>query len=506
MPWIVAAAIYALLMMLGPRLLADPDTYSHIALGRWILRTPRGAERRSAFADHARRTLGCLRVAVAGRLRSRAFARRLDRRRRARRAAVAAAFGLLTRFLLRRMAAGPDPDRGARRLRAGVTAYSGAAACAGAAADGGLGGEPDPRSRRAARAAVAFAAADDAVGEPARQFHLRARDRSARSPATRSGTRRQPNACGSAGNGLLFGLLALAAACINPYGPAMILVTFKTAALGEALSIITEWRPQDFSHLGAFEMIMLAGFGYRALSRREIAAAAHSDAVWCLCILGLSQSRHADLARTCWRRYFWRGRWPNNSGCSPPTARSADARVGRVAAGDGRPAADRRDRLCRGAPGHGARRQYHAGERAQIVRCRQERPDPQRLRLRRLSRFCRHRALHRRARRALRLGLHHAPPPRAEPAEHSGFPGDARRIQIRRDACLRRARRPSVCSTGCRIGSASIHDIAVCDVGAYSRRSCRPNASAADRSRPFPTRHRADGVSLRHKCGRHRGP
>ena len=37
MPWLVTAGIYALLMMMGPRLLADPDTYSHIALGH---RTP----------------------------------------------------------------------------------------------------------------------------------------------------------------------------------------------------------------------------------------------------------------------------------------------------------------------------------------------------------------------------------------------------------------------------------------------------------------------------------
>src|SRR5712691_11310891 len=37
MPWLVAAAVYLLLIMLGHRLLADPDSYSHIALGRWIL-------------------------------------------------------------------------------------------------------------------------------------------------------------------------------------------------------------------------------------------------------------------------------------------------------------------------------------------------------------------------------------------------------------------------------------------------------------------------------------
>ena len=37
MPWLVVASVYVLLIALGPRLLSDPDTYSHIALGRWIL-------------------------------------------------------------------------------------------------------------------------------------------------------------------------------------------------------------------------------------------------------------------------------------------------------------------------------------------------------------------------------------------------------------------------------------------------------------------------------------
>jgi len=37
MPWLVALAVYLLLMALTPRLLADPDVYSHIALGRWII-------------------------------------------------------------------------------------------------------------------------------------------------------------------------------------------------------------------------------------------------------------------------------------------------------------------------------------------------------------------------------------------------------------------------------------------------------------------------------------
>ncbi len=35
-PWLVGAAVYVLLLVLGPRLLSDPDSYSHIAVGRWI--------------------------------------------------------------------------------------------------------------------------------------------------------------------------------------------------------------------------------------------------------------------------------------------------------------------------------------------------------------------------------------------------------------------------------------------------------------------------------------
>ena len=37
LPWLVGAGVYVLLLPLGPRLLNDPDSYSHIALGRWIM-------------------------------------------------------------------------------------------------------------------------------------------------------------------------------------------------------------------------------------------------------------------------------------------------------------------------------------------------------------------------------------------------------------------------------------------------------------------------------------
>lgn len=35
-PWLVAAGVYVLLIAVAPQLLGDPDTYSHLALGRWI--------------------------------------------------------------------------------------------------------------------------------------------------------------------------------------------------------------------------------------------------------------------------------------------------------------------------------------------------------------------------------------------------------------------------------------------------------------------------------------
>ena len=37
LPWLVSLGVYALLLIVGPRLLGDPDSYSHIEVGRWII-------------------------------------------------------------------------------------------------------------------------------------------------------------------------------------------------------------------------------------------------------------------------------------------------------------------------------------------------------------------------------------------------------------------------------------------------------------------------------------
>src|SRR4029077_15860852 len=91
-----------------------------------------------------------------------------------------------------------------------------------------------------------------------------------------------------------FGVLALAAACLNPYGPEMILVTFRTVALGSALVTISERRPQDFSHIGSFEIIMLGGLGL-ALYRGVKLPLFRILMLLGVLHLSLSHVRHADL-------------------------------------------------------------------------------------------------------------------------------------------------------------------------------------------------------------------
>ena len=58
-----------------------------------------------------------------------------------------------------------------------------------------------------------------------------------------------------------FGLAALAAGCVTPYGWQSMLMTVKILGLGPALSIIGEWKPADFSHLTGFEIVLLLGLG-----------------------------------------------------------------------------------------------------------------------------------------------------------------------------------------------------------------------------------------------------
>lgn len=58
----------------------------------------------------------------------------------------------------------------------------------------------------------------------------------------------------------VFGLAALAASCITPYGWGSLLVAGRILSLGKALTLIGEWRPANFDHAGPLEIMVLAAF------------------------------------------------------------------------------------------------------------------------------------------------------------------------------------------------------------------------------------------------------
>jgi hypothetical protein len=55
----------------------------------------------------------------------------------------------------------------------------------------------------------------------------------------------------------LFGLAALAASCLTPYGWHSLLASVKILNLGALLSLISEWMPVNFEHVSLFECYML---------------------------------------------------------------------------------------------------------------------------------------------------------------------------------------------------------------------------------------------------------
>src|SRR4051794_27772758 len=59
----------------------------------------------------------------------------------------------------------------------------------------------------------------------------------------------------------VFGLAAVAAGCITPYGWDALLASQKILSLGSALQLIVEWRAADFSTVGPFEICLLLGIG-----------------------------------------------------------------------------------------------------------------------------------------------------------------------------------------------------------------------------------------------------
>jgi hypothetical protein len=258
LPWLACAGVYLLLLALGARLLNDPDSFSHVALGRWII--AHGAVPASdpfSFTMHGAHWISfewLSEVIYAGAFAAAGWPGVVV----VAAGAISLALALLLRFLLRDLA--PTP---ALLLMLAALALL----------------APHMLARPHALALpvmVAWAAAlvrsmDERTGPPYWALPL---------------ITLWANLHGSVilGLGLIgpavleallqadrrawlrivlrwlpFAALALVAACLTPYGPGPLLVPLTTLGLGHALNTIVEWRPQDFGHFGTFEFLLLLG-------------------------------------------------------------------------------------------------------------------------------------------------------------------------------------------------------------------------------------------------------
>jgi hypothetical protein len=291
-PWLIGVIVYLLLLTLGPRLLSDPDSYSHIEVGRWILahRTWPTSDPFS-FSMHGEpwiafewlsEVIYAAIYELAGWNGVVVFAS----------AMIALTIGLLARFLMRELSAAPAvliviaaivllaPHMLARphvlTLPLMVIWASALVRCM----DRGV--APPywalPLLVLWANLHGSVILALGLVG-PAVLEELLGK---ARAEWPRVLKRWLP-----------FTALALVACCITPYGPKSVLIPFTTLGAGHALSWIGEWRPQDFSHVGPFELLLLAGlFG---LSRGVKLPVVRVLVVLGLLHFALAQVRNADL-------------------------------------------------------------------------------------------------------------------------------------------------------------------------------------------------------------------
>jgi hypothetical protein len=90
-----------------------------------------------------------------------------------------------------------------------------------------------------------------------------------------------------------FALAALAAALINPYGIDAFLLPLRLMSV-ENLSRISEWRPQDFSHIGTMELALLTLLGL-TLTRPFAMPPIRAMLLIALVAMALQHSRHQVL-------------------------------------------------------------------------------------------------------------------------------------------------------------------------------------------------------------------
>ncbi len=91
----------------------------------------------------------------------------------------------------------------------------------------------------------------------------------------------------------LFGLAAIGAALVNPYGVEALLFPFRLMGV-ENLSRISEWAPQDFGQLGPMEIALLLLVGF-ALTRPMATPPLRAALLAGLLAMALQHARHAQL-------------------------------------------------------------------------------------------------------------------------------------------------------------------------------------------------------------------
>jgi hypothetical protein len=292
LPWVVGLCVYAVLLAAGPRLLGDPDSYSHVEVGRWII--AHGALPTSdpfSFSMHGAPWITfewLSEVIYAGAYALSGWPGVVV----VAAAAIALAFGLLTFFLLRELSPTLTllmviaalvllaPHMLARPhvlvLPLMVTWAAALVRCM------DRGGPPPywalPLLVLWTNLHGSVVLALGLIGPAVLEALLREK----RSEWPRVLLRWLP-----------FATLALAASCLTPHGPEPLLMPLTTLGLGSALTWIAEWRPQDFSHVGGFELLLLGSIF--ALTRGVTLPLVRGLVVIGLLHFALAQIRNADL-------------------------------------------------------------------------------------------------------------------------------------------------------------------------------------------------------------------
>jgi hypothetical protein len=290
--WLTGAGIYVLALAVGPSLLNDADSFTHVAIGRWIItHATVPVTDPFSFSMHGAHWIAfewLSEVIYAGVFAAAGWPGVVV----VATAAIALAFALLTRFLLRALAPAPA-------LLMVLAAI--------------LLSEPHMLARphvltlpiMVIWAAALVRAMDERRGPPYWALPLLVLWANLHGsvvlaigligPAVLEALLEEKRSAWPCilWQWIPFGALAVATACITPYGPGQLLIPLTTLGLGHALHAIVEWRPQNFSHFGAFELMLLLGiFG---LSRGVKLPLVRVLVLLGLLHFALAQVRNADL-------------------------------------------------------------------------------------------------------------------------------------------------------------------------------------------------------------------